>query len=785
MLLLTYKKTFLFVAALFFVFLEPSGAGNLSAEEKLQFANGLYARGIFDLAATEYRAFISKYADHKSLDIVRFRLGECYRRTGEAAKAIEQYAQVFENCPESGFRLRAGLLAGDLALQEGRTKAAINILEAVIRSDPPGQIAASGLYSLGEALRSAGRLKDAEKRLEKLISRHKQSDFYPYGLLALGRVYSELDNDKRTLEMYTQAEKSTDKDEIKAESIFRIAEHHFQKNRFERSSEAYQKLLEDYPEHSRANEAGLRAAWAMHKTGNYKHSLRYSDKNINRLEKSDDTSAGQIPEWLYIRANCLRQLDEHEKSLRQYEELLERFPESRFANETLYEAAMVSYRHKNYKRALELAKGVDVDKVPGIAENVYWLLAETYSKSGREEEAENYYKLVASEYPESDLACESAYRLGYRLQQNGECGKAAGYFQMIADNFPSHELAPKALFSLGVCCAKLGKYEDARKHWLELGKKHSGDPLVEEAKYRQAMAHIKLDQDDRALKILTEMIERYPDSGRAGVAHYWRGIIHHQQGRNSKAEQDLRVALKDGLSEARKLKARFRLAALLKSKQDFEEAADMFQPLLATEMREDFAPGMLQWLAEYRYSREDYAKSVEPARALVASSRDAGWEQTGWTLIGRCMLRQNSKQAAASAFKRALSKKAVTRFKAEAALRLGDIELDSENHEQAREYYEQAATLAASDEMLGIRANAYAGIAEAWEAQGKLENSSRYYMSVAILYDDSDLVPECLYRAYKNFRQLQKLNSARKAAEDLKTRYPESDYARKLPAPDE
>ncbi len=779
------KNFFLSATIMFFISSATGMSAELSATERLQFANGLYGRGIYDLAAAEYRTFVTEYSGHKAVDTARFRLGECYRRTGKSAEAVEQYIHVFENFPKSRFRMKAGLLAGNLALEEGRADKAIEILKQVIKSDPPGQIAASGLYSLGLALRSIERLKEAEKRLEELVKHHPKSDYYPYALLALGRVYSEQDKDKKALQMYARAQKTSDNKDIKAESVFRIAEHHFRNNRFESSSTAYQELIENYPKHRRSGEAGLRAGWAMHNAGSYKRALKYAEKNINRLGDSDDTDAGSLAEWMYILANCLRQLDEYKESLEQYRKLLKRFPSSRFTNEALYEAALASYLLKDYDHSLELARRVDIDKAPAIAEKFYWLLARAYSESGQEEQARKYYKLITVEYPESKLACESAYRLGYRLQEKGECDKASEYYRMIIKKFPSHELAPKAVFSLGVCRAKVDRFEDAIKRWEEFAEKYAGHPLVEEALYRKAMAEIKLERDEKATKDLNEFLEKFSKSERAAVALYWRGVLNQQAGKNEKAEQDLKLALKRGLRGARKLQARFRLAALLKSKQKFEDAADMLQSLLSTEMRKEFAPGILQWLAEYRYSREDYEKSVEAARALVVSSRDEGWKQTGWTLIGRCMLKQDKNQAAASAFKRALAKKVATRFKAESALRLGDIELEEENYEQAGQYYEQAAELAAGDDMLGIRANAYAGIARSWEARDNLEKSSRYFMSVAILYDDPDLAPECLYRAYLNFSKLQKLDSARKAAEELKTKYPQSDYAGKILETDE
>ena len=61
-----------------------------------------------------------------------------------------------------------------------------------------------------------------------------------------------------------------------------------------------------------------------------------------------------------------------------------------------------------------------------------------------------------------------------------------------------------------------------------------------------------------------------------------------------------------------------------------------------------------------------------------------------------------------------------------------------------------------------------------------LEGAAKAFMLVAILYDDPKYTPPALYKAGECFRSLQRMDEAQKAFLELKTRYPESDWARKV-----
>ena len=173
---------------------------------------------------------------------------------------------------------------------------------------------AAALYFLGEAREAEGRIAEAENRLTTLTKRFMDSEFYPYGLVKLGKLYSRQNKNNLALKTYRLAEKKAESSNLKAEAIFQIAEHHFMNNRFKLSAESYRRLIEQYPEHSRSSEAGLQAGWAMHKAERYEDALTYARKetakfrNERNTELPADKRNKELAGWRYLMANACRQL---------------------------------------------------------------------------------------------------------------------------------------------------------------------------------------------------------------------------------------------------------------------------------------------------------------------------------------------------------------------------------------------------------------------------------------------------------------------------------------------
>jgi TolA-binding protein len=214
-----------------------------------------------------------------------------------------------------------------------------------------------------------------------------------------------------------------------------------------------------------------------------------------------------------------------------------------------------------------------------------------------------------------------------------------------------------------------------------------------------------------------------------------------------------------------------------------DEAAGLLHALLASPLKGgNFSPALLEWLAGYSLARREYQECIRSAQLLVDTNNASAAQQAGWSMLGQAHLALGDKAAAAEAFRQCLAHKGAARAGAEAALELGNMAWAEHNPSNAVTYYAQSAALAADESLLEVRARAYAGLGRAAKAAGDTEGASRYFMSVAILYDDPALVPECLYEAAEAFKKLGRNDDAAKALKELHDRYPQSDWAKRAPA---
>jgi TolA-binding protein len=392
-----------------------------------------------------------------------------------------------------------------------------------------------------------------------------------------------------------------------------------------------------------------------------------------------------------------------------------------------------------------------------------------------------YYRLLAKEFPNSDVADDATYRLAHHLQQREEFKEAAEYFATVASRFPDSPLAPQALFASAVCLDRAGLRQDAVRDWSNFVRQFPEHALVEDALYQKALGETRLKRYEEALATFRRLLDRFESTRFAADACYWQGMLLSEAGRFEDAEAEFRRALKRKPHKELRRDAEFNLALVLKKRGRPGQAADLLQKLLATPTRAKFTSSLLEWLAGHWYERKLYGKCVAAAEQLAAQATEEGWKQAGWCLAGRGRLGMGDKGAARGAFMKAVEAEGSGSYLAEAALRLGQIELEAGRHAEAREYLERAAAASSADRDLGIRAHAYAGLARTARATADNEAAARYFMSVAILYDDAELVPECLYEAAQVFRQLGREEPAAKAIRELKERYPDSEWAAKAP----
>jgi TolA-binding protein len=751
-------------------------AGELQAmetEDRLQFADGLYARGICDMAIEEYEAYLAASPAATNADAVYFRIGECRRSLGDPAAAGKAYDRVLATGAGSAYRFRAGLRKAELERDAGKSQEALSLAETLLAEQPPTNMAAALLYLEAEIHLAAGRESDAARSLEKLIAACPNSDLYSFALLSLADILARKpETQGRAAALYEQAAAKPATPRVGAEALFQVAELYSRQKDFRKSAEAYDKLFRLYPADRRVAESGTVAAWAFHNAGLYSEALRRceeAEKDLARLP------ADEQAEWLYLKANCERQLLKNEAAVETYTRLLQNYPESPRAEAAAYERALTCFRMGRFADAVQQVKALAL--TPERRRDIHWLLAESHAALQHDDDAIQYYRLVADEFPQDPLASDAGYRLAHLLGKRGDHAAAAALFEKVSQK-AAGELAAQALFAAAVSLSRMKKHDEAVRDWDLLIQRYPKSPLTEEATYQKGLSQVYLGRGEPALESFRELIRKCPQSRFVADARYWSGVLLMEASRWLDAETELRAAIGAAPPAELLRSSQYRLATVLQKQGKLDEAAGLLQGLLKGPDRSRFPSDLLEWLAEYRLERKEFAGALEAARALCETASEEPWRQIGWFLAGKAHLAENRVAEARDAFEKALATGARTPSAAGAALRLGDIALAQTNWTAAAEYFQRAAEAAADDSMIDIRARAYAGLGQAARGRGDAEAAARYFMSVAVLFDDPEVVPECLFEAAQAFRRLNRNAESEKAMDELRSRYPESRWAK-------
>ncbi len=749
-------------------------ASALEPREQLAFADGLYARGLWDVALKEYQTYLatSPAGTNAMLDAVQYRMGECWRSLGKLVEAESAYSRAYTDFPGGEYHFRAGLRRAELMEQSGRGAEQIELLESMLKNRPAPEIGAACRYALGSALVKAGRRDDAACSYEAVLREYPGTSMVGYAALALAALRQGDAGQEAGLEkLYLAAVSNASSARVGAEAWFQLGDYYFRSKRYEQSARAYESLARRYPADERVPESRLQLAWA------YYHARLYADA----LKACEDFLAGaeaakRKPEWLYLKANAERQLARNAEAVATYAVLLTQHPQAEMADYAAYERSLTLYKMGDFSNAVSEAKALT--PTPRIRKDVLWLLGESSAAIGDDAAAMQYYRLVATEYPASDFGADALYRLGHLMQKQGQLLQAAEIFSQVGADYPRHDMAAQALFAAASCYGRAKQNESAVAAWARLIEKYPDSRFVEESLYQKAMVEVFLRRDDQARESLAGLLRRFPSTRFLADAQFWMGVLLEERGKLEEAEQAFRKSLAARPGAELQGKGQFRLALVLQRVGRVEEAAGILQALIGTPVRIQFTPELLEWLAEYHLGRKAYEATEETAAVLMERANTETWKQIAWLLKGKAALGLGRVTVAQEAFGNVVTLPPASAAAAEAHARLGDLLLTAGDAEKAKAEYERAAGMAAADTLLALRVQAYAGIGKALKAQGDLAGAARYFLSVAVLFDDPVLVPECLHEAAAAFEAAGRKEESDKVVKELLERFPESAWAK-------
>jgi tetratricopeptide (TPR) repeat protein len=749
---------------------------DLSLSDKVLFADGLYSRNMFELASKEYESVLVSDPKIEGADAIHFRLGECYRMMGEADKSEKQYRNVMFQYPDSDLKERATYARANYYKGQGLDSSAIAIYKSVLKSaNSPTEIKGACLFNLGTLYRKSGDVTNAVSSLEVLSKDYKGSEFCPFGQLELADIYTtsfakDAAKQKKAIVLYKDIIDSKAPDKVKIEALFRLGYVYYNLKDYQNSSAVYQRLVLTYPKSERAKEAELQTIWSTFNSGLYAQTL----KMIDTMSKNQDTSV----DVLYLKANCERRLAKVPETIATYQELLTKYPNSKYAASATYELALFAYKYGKYDLTVQYSQRLLNDSE--YRQDVYWLLAEVAEKKSDINSAIQYYKLLTEKYPDAPLAPEAFYKLAYSYQKQKNYQLAGQIYESIYAKYPSFKQVAQSLFAAGICYERADQFALAVKSWKLLIDKYPKSEHVESSHYYVAMIALRMENYSEAKFSLQTLIAKFPKSTYLSRAYYWLGVIFDTDKSYKDAVESFQQSLALNPVQDVKIDAEYGLAMVLYKMGKEDEAMTLFLSLLQTSKSDNYTEGLLRWLITLTYSKGEYADTQDECEILFAKKPANAVEQFGLLYAGKSAMKLGDTVKGKEYLEKIISDSVVTVYQADAYLELAAVELNEKQYNKAFEYYSMAAKLANGEEQRRIRAFGYAGMGEASEMLGNNDDALRYYMSVGLLFNGDELVPKCLSKASKILEDKGETEKADGLKKELKQNYPDSKEAKSL-----
>jgi len=276
------------------------------------------------------------------------RLGDCLFKLNKYNAAITAYQQVVDR--KSGGFVYAQFQQAIIFGLQGKPEAKVQALEELTKKYPNSTYADNALLELGSALTEMGRLNQAIKPLNKLVTEYgSTSEYVVDALLRLGLLSYNLGDTKTALNYYQSVFDKNPKPEQSAEALTSIEEIYVQDLG---QPEAYVRFLKEKSGVSLGQRSkdslNFRAAEAQFENGNYKRAAQAYQKylqqfpnGVHALSASFRMGESYLAEGMY------------EEALKGYENVIHRGPSPYYAP-ACKKAAIISYNYtEDFEKATE------------------------------------------------------------------------------------------------------------------------------------------------------------------------------------------------------------------------------------------------------------------------------------------------------------------------------------------------------------------------------------------------------------------------------------------------
>ncbi|MHA1575685.1 MAG: tetratricopeptide repeat protein [Alphaproteobacteria bacterium] len=444
-------------------------------------------------AVDAFNEYLKIDPDGKFKEDVLFRSANAYKFLLDYSKAISAYEDLLEKFPDFNQKESVNFQIAICFLAQEKYKKAIPVLKKIVETAKNKQILDTSTAYLIKCFYLTGKYDDALKLVKKISKNSNHLILISSISLQLGDFFYEDFQYDKALDAYRNVTRKKDMLKRQKKSIA---------------------ILKKYQsENKKLNFSELEQINAL---------IPQIESQIKNIEgqKEFDTA------WLMRLGRCLYEMGMLWESSIVFEEIKDKFPESKVAitanSSLIFSLAQMQLYDKTRKEIDEfIKKNPKNPKTPRIA----FLKAETYINQENFSEAEKEFQVFINKYPDFENVARAEFylHLSQAMQEKFDTAKAGLKKWMNNKKYLKTELADDVGYWYCMSLYFGGDYSNSPIEMAEFLEKFPKSSYVPDIEYRIASSFYMQEKYKDAALALVNFVNKFPDHIMIFEAHILRG----------------------------------------------------------------------------------------------------------------------------------------------------------------------------------------------------------------------------------------------------------------------
>lgn len=518
-------------------------------------AVNLYNDRLYDLAAEQFRQFISLYPNTQNGIEARFYLGLSQSRLGkheDARITFQSFALSFPDHPKAP---EAWWNVGEAYLALKNLREAASAFERVRTFHPKSKLAPGALWKASELFEQLGDLETSRKLLRTLTQEYSSADVVHPARLRLAQYsIEEGQYELARIELKKVADGTKDPS-VKAQALLRMAEALILLGK----SEEAQTTLKDITRNFRTTSSYHPALLVL---GRLQNDLGSSTDALATFKTVVDDSLKASPD---VRQEGLLEIGNWYAGLADFARALPYFERAaalrgRRTGEAWYKAGIAAEKTNNLAKASLYYSNAAADTTGQVSRQAILVAAFRGAVLSK-----NYFDAVKHaekfrrQFPTDPLLPRLLYEEAQVHLQLKDYRAALELFNEVFTNYPAHPFADDAAFGFAVAQHQLGRLEEALEAYAAIAARYPSSAFIEEAAQRRRRIQLfEMKNKEAGLEKLALLIgDVIAQKSRGDLAFRLAEIYFHDLRDYENAARQYAAALESDLEEAKRPTAWF------------------------------------------------------------------------------------------------------------------------------------------------------------------------------------------------------------------------------------